>query len=152
MKVDCGCWVYPGVYARTLKEFKEAIRASNGLVISSPEYNYGISGVLKNALDWASRPGYKSVLKDKPVLVMTSSPGALGGVRAQAQLRQTLAATLSYMHISPELVVSNIAHKVKEDRFEDEVTLNAILTEARAFLDRLGRPSTGKLDPSTLGT
>jgi chromate reductase len=135
-----------------VREFKEAIRASNGLIVSSPEYNYGMSGVLKNALDWASRPGYKSVLKDKPVLVMTSSPGALGGVRAQAQLRQTLAATLSYMHIGPELVVSNIADKVKEGRFEDEVTLNLILKEARAFLDRIVRPSTRELDMSTLGT
>jgi chromate reductase len=131
--------------------FKHAIGTSHGLIISSPEYNYGISGVLKNALDWASRPGYKSVLKDKPVIFMTSSPGALGGVRAQAQLRQTLAATLSRMHIGPELVVNHIGEKVKAGRFEHEGTLKLILDETRAFIDGIG-PSISVFDPSTLGT
>ena len=80
---------------------KEAIAQADGLIICSPEYNYGTSGVLKNALDWASRPGFNSPLKNKPVLIMTSSPGVLGGVRAQAQLRETLSATLVQGHLRP---------------------------------------------------
>jgi chromate reductase, NAD(P)H dehydrogenase (quinone) len=77
-----------------VRAFKSAIAAADGLVVCSPEYNYGIPGVLKNAIDRASRPGFKSVLRGKPVLVMTASPGALGGVRAQ--VRQRLAFLISY--------------------------------------------------------
>jgi len=74
---------------------KQAIAAADGLVVCSPEYNYGIPGVLKNAIDWASRPGFASPLRGKPVLVMTASPGTAGGVRAQAQIRDAFAATLA---------------------------------------------------------
>jgi chromate reductase len=83
------------VLPASVSALKEAIAQADGLIICSPEYNYSTSGVLKNALDWASRPGFNSPLKNKPVLIMTSSPGVLGGVRAQSQLRETLSATLS---------------------------------------------------------
>jgi chromate reductase len=83
------------VLPASVSALKEAIAQADGLIICSPEYNYSTSGVLKNALDWASRPGFNSPLKNKPVLIMTSSPGVLRGVRAQSQLRETLSATLS---------------------------------------------------------
>ena len=102
---------------------KEAIRQADGVVICSPEYNYGVSGVLKNALDWASRPGFNSPLKGKPVLIMTSSPGVLGGVRAQAQLRDTLSATLSRVINCPQIVIPGVNLKIQEGRFVDEPTL-----------------------------
>jgi len=70
---------------------KAAIWTADGLVVISPEYNHGISGVLKNAIDWVSRPEYDSVLKNKPVLVMSASNSPLGGARAQLQLRETFA-------------------------------------------------------------
>jgi chromate reductase len=101
---------------------KAAIAQADGLVICSPEYNYGMSGVLKNALDWASRPGFNSPLKNKPVLIMTSSPGALGGVRAQSQLRETLTATLSRVINCPQIVIPGIHQKIREGEFEDEPT------------------------------
>lgn len=59
-------------------QLKSAIASADGLVLCSPEYNYGIPGVLKNAIDWASRPGFASPLKGKPVLIMTASPGTAG--------------------------------------------------------------------------
>lgn len=99
---------------------KKAIADCEGLVIVSPEYNYGLSGVLKNALDWASRPGYKSVLKDKPVLFITSSPASTGGVRAHAQLRQTLAACLSILVPGPEIAIAAVDKKIQSGKFEDE--------------------------------
>src|SRR5580704_7072259 len=105
---------------------KKAIHDCDGLVLSSPEYNYGISGVLKNALDWASRPGYQSVLKDKPVLIITSSPGMVGGVRAQGQLRQTLAATLSRVIAVPEVVISQVQTKIQGGRLTDATSLKFI--------------------------
>jgi chromate reductase len=116
---------------------KKAIHDCDGLVLSSPEYNYGVSGVLKNALDWASRPGYQSVLRDKPVLIMTSSPGLVGGVRAQAQLRQTLAATLSRVIAVPEVVVSQVNKKVEGGRLADPTSLKFMLEALEALLGEI---------------
>lgn len=106
---------------------KDAIEQADGLIICSPEYNYGTSGVLKNALDWASRPGFNSPLKNKPVLIMTSSPGALGGVRAQAQLRETLSATLSRVIRGPQIVIPGVNEKIKDGSFIDEKTIEFML-------------------------
>jgi chromate reductase len=69
-------------------EFKKAIRAADAVLISTPEYNYSIPGVLKNAIDWASRPYGDSAWKGKPVAIMGASPGMLGTARAQYHLRQ----------------------------------------------------------------
>jgi chromate reductase len=112
----------PGHAPAPVLELRRAIAAADGLVIVSPEYNYGISGVLKNALDWASRPAYKSVLAGKPVLIITNSPGAIGGARAQIQLRQTLIATLSRVVVRPEIVVAHVSTKLTEGRLTDEPT------------------------------
>jgi chromate reductase len=118
---------------------KTAIRDCAGLVLVSPEYNYGVSGVLKNALDWASRPGYQTVLKDKPVLIITNSPGLLGGVRAQAQLRQTLGATLSRIAAVPDLVVSQVQTKIHDGRFTDATSLKFMLDGLDALLAEIRR-------------
>jgi chromate reductase len=113
---------------------KNAIRDCDGLVLSSPEYNYGVSGVLKNALDWASRPGYQSVLKGKLVLIVTSSPGMVGGARAQAQLRQTLAATLSQVIPVPEVLISQAHSKVQAGRLTDATSLKFLLEAFEVLL------------------
>jgi chromate reductase len=107
------------------------------LVICSPEYNYGVSGVLKNALDWASRPGFNSPLKGKPVLIMTSSPGVLGGVRAQAQLRDTLSATLSRVINCPQIVIPGINQKIQEGQFVDEPTIEFMLAAVGDLLNEI---------------
>jgi chromate reductase len=120
-------------------ELKDAIRKCDGLVLVSPEYNYGVSGVLKNALDWASRPGYQSVLKDKPVLVMTSSPGIVGGVRAQGQLRQTLAATLSRVIAVPEVVIAQVQTKIQGGRLTDATSLKLMLEAFEVLLAEIRR-------------
>jgi chromate reductase len=106
---------------------KKAIHDCDGLMLVAPECHYGVSGVLKNALDWASRPGYQAVLKDKPVLIMTSSPGMAGGVRAQGQLRQTLAATLSRVIVGPEVLNSHIQTKIQDGRLIDSTSLKFML-------------------------
>ncbi len=123
---------------------KNAIRDCDGLVLSSPEYNYGVSGVLKNALDWASRPGYQSVLKDKPVLIMTSSPGMLGGARAQAQLRQTLAATLSRVVAVPEVVIAQVQAKVQDGRLTDATSLKFMLDAFDTLLAEVRERTTAR--------
>ncbi|KAA9134173.1 NAD(P)H-dependent oxidoreductase [Marinihelvus fidelis] len=109
---------------------KDAIDKADGLVLVSPEYNYGIPGVLKNAIDWASRPGYKSVLVGKPTVILSASMSVTGGVRMQAHLKNVLAATLTPVYCAPEFALGT-AHKAFDDAGElaDEDT--------RKRLDRL---------------
>lgn len=78
--------------------FRQAIAAADAVLIASPEYNHSFSGVLKNALDWASRPAFESPMKGKPVALLSASLSPLGGVRAQAQLRPVLASMLAEVY------------------------------------------------------
>jgi chromate reductase len=70
-----------------VQDFRDKIRAADALLIVTPEYNHSIPGVLKNALDWASRPAGKSALSGTPVAVIGASTGMFGGVWAQAETR-----------------------------------------------------------------
>lgn len=110
-----------------VRALKEAIAASDGLVVSSPEYNYGISGVLKNALDWASRPAMKSPMRGKPALIMTVSPAFTGGARAQYQLRETLSSMLARVVPRPQVVIAGVHEKVQDGRLVDEAALRFAL-------------------------
>jgi len=116
-----------------VREFKQAIDTADGLVIVTPEYNYGLPGVLKNALDWASRPGFSSVLKDKPVLPISTSPAYTGGVRALADLKLLLLATLSRVVAGPEVVITGVNAKIEDGRFIDTDNLEF----AQKQIDRL---------------
>jgi chromate reductase len=103
--------------------FREAVVAADGVVISSPEYNYGMSGVLKNALDWASRPYGKSGLTGKPVLTVTASAASTGGVRAQTQLNETLTAIAALVVLRPQSVIGSVFQKMTDGKFTDETSL-----------------------------
>jgi len=97
---------------KRVKEFKEKIRAADALLIVTPEYNYSVPGVLKNAIDWASRPYGDNVFDEKPVAVMSASEGMLGGARAQYHLRQTLISLNMHPLNRPEVIVSQIDEKI----------------------------------------
>jgi chromate reductase len=84
---------------------KAAITEADAILISTPEYNYGVPGVLKNAIDWASRPAGKSVLNRKPAAIMGCSPGLGGTIRAQHALRQTFVFTETYVMLQPEIKI-----------------------------------------------
>ncbi len=117
-----------------VKEFKQKIRAADAILIASPEYNYSIPGVLKNAIDWASRPPTPSVLDRKPVAIMGASPSHFGTVRAQLALRQILASNGSYVLPMPELHVYNAAQRFDaESVLQDENTKRRI----RALVEAL---------------
>ena len=117
--------------------FKACVEAADGLVVCSPEYNAGTSGVLKNALDWASRPANASSLKGKHVLIMSSSPGFMGGVRAQAQLRETFASTLSRVVVRPPVVIAGVNEKIKEGRLVDESNIQFALDAITALASEI---------------
>jgi chromate reductase len=90
---------------------KEAINRADALLFVTPEYNHSIPGVLKNAIDWASRPAGRSPLAGKPAAIMGASQGVWGTVRAQAHLRQVLAATRTQVLLKPEVLVAHAAQK-----------------------------------------
>ena len=103
--------------------FRDAVAAADGVIISSPEYNYGMSGVLKNALDWASRPYGKAKLTGKPVLTVTASMASTGGVRAQLQLNETLTAIAALVVLRPQAIIGSVLQKMTDGRFTDETSL-----------------------------
>jgi chromate reductase len=106
---------------------KEAIAASDGIILASPEYNHGMSGVLKNAIDWASRPAFASPLRNKPTLLMSSSPGYVGGARAHAQMLETMGSALARVVIRPQVVIAGVMQKITGDALTDETTIKFCL-------------------------
>ena len=110
-----------------VRRLKHAVAEADGLVLCSPEYNYGMPGVLKNAIDWVSRPAFASPLKDKPALIVTTSPGMFGGVRAQAQIRDALAATLARPLARPHVAIPAVDKKLVEGRIVDKTTRQTLL-------------------------
>lgn len=110
--------------------FKKAIDRADGLLIATPEYQHGISGVLKNALDWASRPPGQSVLQQKPIAILGATTGMTGTARAQAQLRQTLTYNNSRVVQRPEVLVASA-----QEKFDDEGRLTD--EDAKKFIGQL---------------
>jgi chromate reductase, NAD(P)H dehydrogenase (quinone) len=94
-----------------VQEFKSRIKAADAVLIVTPEYNYSVPGVLKNAIDWASRPPGDNSFDNKPAAIMSASTGILGGARAQYHLRQTLVFLNVHPINKPEVFVTLAAQK-----------------------------------------
>ncbi len=109
-----------------IEEMRAEVSRSDGVLIATPEYNHGIPGVLKNALDWASRPAFESCFRGKPVLIFTSASGGTGGVRAQYQLRETLVSMLAHLVPSREILLGGVENRIRDDRFIDSDTLRVL--------------------------
>ena len=117
-----------------------AIRSADGLLIATPEYNHGVPGVLKNAIDWLSRPPRRSALDGKPVGVLGASPGITGSARAQSQLRAAFVFTNSYAMPQPEVIVGRAHEKFDEQgRLTDEVTRKFLAVFMERFADWVDR-------------
>jgi chromate reductase len=97
-----------------VKEFKTKIRSADAILIATPEYNYSIPGVLKNAIDWASRPYPDNAFDGKPVALMGASIGTLGTARAQYHLRQSFVFLNMYPVNQPEVFVAHAQEKFDE--------------------------------------
>lgn len=122
-----------------VSEFKAEVAAADGVVLVSPEFNHGVPGVLKNALDWGSRPAFRAPFTEKPVLIVTSSPAFTGGVRAQYQLRETLASMLARPVATPEIVVGQVHSRIIDGRFIDEATVKYALKGFAVLFDEIRR-------------
>lgn len=110
-----------------LKEFKAKVKAADGILIATPEYNYSVPGVLKNALDAASRPYGTNPFEGKPVAIMGASIGMLGTARAQYHLRQTLVFFNAFPLNRPEIMVSFAESKFDENgRLKDDMTRDKV--------------------------
>lgn len=96
---------------QSVVRLKASVRAADAILIATPEYNYSISGVLKNALDWGSRPYGDNAWNNKPVAIMGASVGIQGTSRAQYHLRQIFVALNMHPLNQPEILMSSAQEK-----------------------------------------
>lgn len=125
------------------KKFRELMKSHRGLLISSPEYNSSISGVLKNAIDWASRPvkgePELSCFIDKVACLMSASPGALGGLRGLVTLRSILG-NIKVIVLPNQVAVPKANDAFDEEgKLQDEKRQEAIEKLAETLVDVVGK-------------
>lgn len=115
--------------------FRRAIRQADGVLMVTPEYNHGVPGAMKNAIDWASRPPNDAALNGKPVAIIGASPGITGTARGQSQLRQAFEFTNSYAMPQPELLVFRANEKFDTQGKLTDATTRELLQK---FLEAFG--------------
>ena len=119
-----------------VQALKRAIGEADALLVATPEYNHGVPGVLKNAIDWASRPPGRSVLAGKPAAILGASPGVTGTARGQSQLRQAFVFTDTPALPQPEILVYRAHEKFDADgRLTDEKTREFVGKLLRGLAD-----------------
>ncbi len=130
-----------------MKKLLADIEAADGLVLCAPEFNHSIPGVLKNAIDWASRPAFQSVLAYKHVAIMATSRGPLGGARCLEHMRVALESCLSRIALAREVIISAAERKIRDGRLVDEMSLGfacgaieALITEIRLWQAAAAKP------------
>ena len=111
---------------------RDAIKEADGLILGTPEYNGSLSGILKNAIDWASREG---LLAEIPVVTIGGSPGALGATKAQEHLRQICLHLGMYVLPRPTIAVPQLPKKVEDGVLTDETTRKFIKQQMETFYD-----------------
>lgn len=117
-----------GGFPESVVALRQAVAAADGLLIATPEYNAGVPGVLKNALDWISRPPAPKPLHGKPVGIAGATPGRGNTAAAQNQLRETLVAMGAACMASPTLRLSQVQHLLDpEGRIVDAATRETAL-------------------------
>lgn len=131
--------------------WRSAVGAADALLIAMPEYNFGPSGVLKNAIDWASRPPATSVLHGKTVALMGASTGMSGTARAQLALRQSFVFTQSLVLPAPEVLVSNAATRFDENLRLTDVASRDYVQRLLVRLAAFTKGGRGRTEPDKTG-
>ena len=120
-----------------VKDLKEKIRQADAILLVTPEYNYGLPGVLKNAIDWASRPYGDNAWDGKPVAIMSAALSMGGGVRAQYQLRQSFVFLNMDAVVQPEVAIGNAPERFDKDaNLTDETSKKLIGQLLRNLLEK----------------
>jgi len=110
-----------------VKELKKKIRTADAILIATPEHNYSIPAVLKNAIEWGNRPPRDASWSGKPAAIISASSSLRGGARAQLHLRQIMIDLNMYPINRPQLLVANAKDKFNEDlQLSDEETLQIL--------------------------
>ena len=123
----------------SVQALRERIRRADGVVIATPEYNFSLPGMLKNAIDWISR-GDDQPLLNKPVAILTATPGPLGGARVQYDLRKVLLFMNASVLVKPEVFVGQAPQKFDaEGRCTDEATRKFVQAQMDAFQQLIAR-------------
>ena len=123
-------------------DLKSRVRAADAILFVTPEYNYSVPGVLKNAIDWASRPYGDSAWAGKPVAVMGASIGMIGTARAQYHLRQMFVFLDMHPVNQPEVMIGNAAQRFdKDDNLIDETSKGLIRQLLQNLVEWTGRIS-----------
>jgi chromate reductase len=121
-------------------ELRERVRGAEAILLVTPEYNYSISGVLKNAIDWASQPMKANAWDGKPAAILGASVSSIGTARAQLHLRQVLACLNVSVMPAPELLVGRAVEKFDADgRLIDEATRRYLRDFMSAFGEWVAR-------------
>jgi chromate reductase len=131
-------------FPATVTKLADAIRAADGVIFVTPEYNYSIPGGLKNAIDWVSRVKDQP-FKDKPVAIQSATGGPMGGARMQYHLRQAMIFLNAHTFSTPEIFVGMAQTKFDEKtlEFKDETGIKFITQQLAAFESYI-RKLTGK--------
>jgi chromate reductase, NAD(P)H dehydrogenase (quinone) len=131
----------------TVEILKNEIDQADALLFAIPEYNHAMSGVLKNAIDWVSRPPRNSPLNGKPIAIMGASVGMSGTARAQMNFRQTCVFTNMHPVNKPEVLVSNAQQRFDSEggRLIDEDSRKFLAQLLEALLDWTRRLNYGKM-------
>ena len=116
-----------------VEALKSKVRGADGVLIATPEYNYGVPGPLKNMLDWLSRPGYRSVFAQKPVGVLSAAPSVVGGARAQVQLKGTLDALVAQVFPYPDVAIGQIDQRIDAGHITSDATREVVREYLVAF-------------------
>ena len=123
--------------------FQNNIREADALIFATPEYNNSIPGVLKNALDWASRPSFESPSKFKPFAILGAAASPVGGARAKADLKNVLSSTRSFVYPSDEYLLPCAHEKFDtSENLTDETAQRRLKKYIVGFFNWVGKMKT----------
>ena len=121
-------------------EFKQKIRSADAILFVTPEYNYGLPGVLKNAIDWASRPYGDNAWNGKPCALMSAAMSMGGGIRAQYQLRQSFVFLNMDAVVQPEVAINNVGERFDaQSNLKDETSRKLIAQLLQNLVQKVRR-------------
>lgn len=122
---------------QSVEQFKALVSAADAVLLASPEYNHGVSGVMKNALDWLSRPPSDSAIKGKPCAFMGASPSFVGSARGQEQLKLVLSGVGVIQFPGAHVLVASASGKYTDGKLTDEKTIEFVDGYVAKFADWL---------------